>query len=106
MNFDEYQVEARKTAIYPTQHRVIYPALGLGGESGECLEKIKKHIRDDTPIDELREHMTKELGDVLWYVAALAGDLSISMGDVAQRNIEKLRSRQERNVITGSGDNR
>lgn len=46
MNFNEYQQKIRVTAQYPSNLRVIYPALGLGGESGEVLEKIKKVYRD------------------------------------------------------------
>ena len=50
--------------------------------------------------------LIKELGDVLWYVSALADELDAFLGDIALVNIEKLRSRQERNKISGSGDSR
>jgi len=109
MTFQEYQEEARKTAIYPNKdNNYIYPALGLVGEAGEIAEKIKKVIRDDNYeiTDEKREELTKELGDVLWYIANLSKELNISMEDIAMRNIEKLKSRQERGVLGGSGDNR
>ena len=47
MDFDNYQIEARKTAIYPDKDKnFIYPTLGLVGESGEVAEKIKKILRD------------------------------------------------------------
>jgi hypothetical protein len=42
----------------------------------------------------------------MWYCAALANDLGVSLGEVCFCNIEKLKSRQERNQIGGSGDNR
>ncbi len=109
MTFQEYQEEARKTAIYPNKdNNYIYPVLGLVGEAGEIAEKIKKVIRDDNYeiTDEKREELTKELGDVLWYIANLSKELNISMEDIAMRNIEKLKSRQERGVLGGSGDNR
>ncbi len=100
MTFDEYQVKAKQTAIY--DHPIIYPTLGLCGESGEVAEKVKKHLRDGTSLDELK----KELGDVLWYLASIASDLNISLNDIALTNVEKLQSRMERGKIGGSGDNR
>ena len=102
MNFDDYQKLAISTAIYPEEYKIIYPTLGLCGESGEVAEKIKKHIRDGKSLNGLK----KELGDVLWYIAALAEDLDISLQDVAELNIQKLSDRKERNVISGDGDNR
>jgi len=109
MTFQEYQDEARKTAIYPNKdNNFIYPTLGLAGEAGEVAEKIKKVIRDGNGIvsEEKKEEITKELGDVLWYVANLSKELGISLETVVERNIEKLKSRQDRNQLQGSGDNR
>lgn len=103
MNFKEYQELAASTAIYPEEYRIVYPALGLAGESGEVAEKVKKYIRDGN-LD--RDLLAKELGDVLWYVSALSRDLGIDLEDVASRNIEKLRSRAERGTLRGSGDSR
>ena len=103
MDFKEYQELAAKTAIYPKEHKIIYPALGLSGESGEVAEKVKKFIRDGN-LD--RNALAKELGDVLWYISALARDLEIDLDDVAKLNIEKLQSRAERGTLRGSGDNR
>ncbi|MCK9393844.1 MAG: nucleoside triphosphate pyrophosphohydrolase family protein [Candidatus Paceibacterota bacterium] len=109
MTFQEYQDEARKTAIYPNiDSNFIYPTLGLVGEAGEVAEKIKKVIRDDNYqiSDEKRIELGKELGDVLWYIANLSKELGLSLEDVAGRNLEKLKSRQQRNELGGSGDNR
>lgn len=109
MTFQEYQAESRKTAIYPNKdNNFIYPTLGLAGEAGEVAEKIKKVIRDGNGIvsDEKREEITKELGDVMWYVANLSTELKINLEDVVQKNLEKLQSRQQRNELHGSGDNR
>jgi len=54
----------------------------------------------------IKEEIAKELGDVLWYLAQMASELGASLEDVARGNIEKLRSRKERGMISGSGDNR
>ncbi len=109
LTFNDYQRESRKTAIYPNAgSNFIYPALGLGGEAGEVLEKIKRIIRDKNGVvdDEMREKIAKELGDVLWYVAQLCTELNLSMEDVARKNLEKLFSRKERGVLQGEGDDR
>ncbi len=109
MEFKEYQEKSRKTAIYPKiGENYVYPALGLGDESGEVLGKIKKIFRDKNGIldDETREEIKKELGDVLWYLTQLSTELEISLDDVAQANIEKLYSRLERGTLQGNGDNR
>lgn len=109
MDFNEYQVESRKTAIYPNiGSNFIYPALGLAGEVGEVCEKIKKIIRDKNSIisDEDRDSIKKEVGDILWYISNLAYEFNIEMNDIALTNIAKLKSRQDRGKLQGSGDNR
>jgi len=105
LNFEEYQAEARKTAIYPKAHILVYPALGLAGEAGEFANKVKKLLRDGAQLD-TRQKLLDELGDVLWYFAACASDLEANLNDIALNNIQKLKSRQERDQIKGSGDNR
>jgi NTP pyrophosphatase (non-canonical NTP hydrolase) len=104
MHFDEYQEKARKTAFYPREQAVFYPALGLSGEVGELNNKIKKGMRDNVKPD--MEGLKGELGDVLWYLSQVASDLGISLDEVAESNIEKLKSRKERGTLGGSGDNR
>jgi len=108
MNFKEYQDRAVATAIYGAGNVIIYPALGLANEAGEVLGKIKKVLRDNNGefTIETNKAIGAEVGDVLWYMAALCRDLGIELNDVAELNIDKLRSRQERGVIQGSGDNR
>lgn len=109
MTFEEYQKESRKTAQYPDIGKnFIYQTLGLAGEAGEVAEKIKKVIRDEGGIvsEDKKDDIKKELGDVLWYLAQIASELGLSLDDVARTNIEKLFSRKDRNVISGSGDNR
>lgn len=109
MKFKEYEDEAIKTAEYPVIGQgVVYPTLGLVGEAGEVAEKVKKLFRNDGGVltDAHREEIKKELGDVLWYLAALSRELGFTLDDVAAANIEKLRSRLSRGVVKGNGDNR
>ncbi len=108
MDMTEYQHFTRTTAAYPESALVTYPALGLAGETGEVCEHIKKSVRDDGGIvsDERKEKLKKELGDVMWYIARLADDLGFDLSDIATINVSKLNSRQSRNVIHGSGDDR
>jgi len=109
MEFNEYQKIARTTAIYAGAGKnFVYPVLGLCGETGEVAEKIKKIIRDGGGVvtEEQKRELEKELGDVLWYIANLGVELGLEMDDIASKNIAKLKSRQERGVLHGSGDNR
>lgn len=109
MNFNEYQKEVSEHAVYPViGKKFVYPVLGLVGESGEVAEKIKKILRDNegNVSEEQRSEIKKELGDVLWYLSQLANDLGIALEDIASSNIEKIRSRRERGVAKGNGDNR
>ena len=109
MDFDNYQIEARKTAIYPNKDKnFIYPTLGLVGESGEVAEKIKKVLRDNNGnFDyESKTSIKKELGDVLWYLANLCNELDFTLNEVAEENLEKLNNRLFRGKISGSGDDR
>lgn len=109
MEFNEYQKESRKTALYPESgNNWVYPVLGLAGEAGEVADKMKKVMRDEGNIvsEEKKLEVKKELGDVLWYVSQIASELGLSLDEIAQGNIEKLFSRLERGKISGSGDNR
>lgn len=109
MTLNEYQEAAYKTAIYPGKGNdldgVIYCSLKLNGEAGEVAEIVGKTIRGD--FKELPATMTiKELGDVLWYVSAIAKEMAVPLDRVAQINLDKLRDRQERGVLQGSGSDR
>lgn len=109
MHGNEYQTRALDTAIYPNQgSNFVYPALGLVGEAGEVADKLKKVIRDNDGVltDPVRDAVAKELSDVCWYVAVLASELDYSLDEIFDMNLTKLASRQERGVLTGSGDNR
>lgn len=107
MTFNEYDNLAKSTRVYPEKNEVIYTALMLAGEVGEVTEKIGKQLRKkELNKDELTEPLKKELGDVLWYLSALAADLGLTLEEVAIVNIEKLKKRYEENKIHGDGDNR
>lgn len=108
-DFDRYKEFADATAIYPDRgHNLTYPTLGLVGESGEVAEKVKKIIRDKGGVldDESRILIVKELGDVLWYLSQLAHELGVPFSKIAELNVLKLRHRQLRNRVGGSGDTR
>ncbi|MGC4894307.1 nucleoside triphosphate pyrophosphohydrolase family protein [Micromonospora sp. DT31] len=109
MDLDEYQRGALRTAAPRDKtNELLHLVLGLVGESGEIAEKFKKWVRDldsdESRID--RADIAKELGDVVWYVAVLADYLDLSLDDIAMANLAKLASRQDRGVLSGSGDDR
>jgi len=106
---NKYQEESWATAIYPEKgNNLYYPALGLAGEAGEVCNKIKKIMRDQhgVPTSEQKDEIAQELGDVLWYVGALASELEAHLASIAGSNMEKIKSRHVRGVLRGSGDDR
>ncbi len=103
VDFKSYQDMASETAVYKTEHSVIYPALGLAAEAGEVANKVKKILRDGNFN---REAIADEVGDCLWYIAALCRDLNVDMKELAKNNLRKLHDRKARGVIQGSGDKR
>jgi NTP pyrophosphatase (non-canonical NTP hydrolase) len=109
MNLNDYQNAARRTASpKDKKDEIFHLILGLTGEAGEIAEKAKKIVRDhDSDFSHLdKADLVKELGDVLWYVVILADYFDIPFEEVAEKNIAKLASRQERGLLGGSGDDR
>lgn len=113
MKFNEYQDKALQFDLFGPERNVngvgfMEKVLGLVGEAGETADKFKKIIRDrgGAISDDDRLEITKELGDVMWYVAAIAAYLDVSLDDVAQINIKKLSDRAERGQLSGEGDER
>lgn len=99
----EYSDWVEGMIVTSGQTRMIENTLGLVGEAGEFAEKVKKILRDDT-FD--RELILKELGDVVFYAAALANYFGSDLQEVMDINVTKLNDRKARNVLQGSGDNR
>ncbi len=113
LTLSQYQERAMKTADYPLLgENLLYPAIGCGEEAGEILGKVKKLWRNhgktsnkDLTSDE-RSAIVKEVGDNLWYLAAMCSELGVSLDLVANINLQKLADRKERGVIKSEGDNR
>lgn len=110
MELNDYQKVTGKTAIYPhygtkNYSAINYCVLGATGEAGELSNTWKKAIRDGD-YTAARERLRYELGDVLWYVARLADELGMTLEQVAQCNIDKLKDRKARNKLGGSGEDR
>jgi NTP pyrophosphatase (non-canonical NTP hydrolase) len=110
MTFDEYQKSALTTAIInpdPLMDKTIW-AMGVVGEAGEVIEKWKKIVayKGGTVSPEDLSELSKELGDVVWYIALLAHSLDLSLDKIMADNLKKLSDRKKRGVQKGSGDNR
>ena len=93
MTINEYQKLAM-TTLNPALSKkdvLINGVMGLCGESGEAIDIVKKHLAHGHELD--REALIKELGDVAWYLAETATALDITLEEVLERNIEKLRKR-------------
>jgi NTP pyrophosphatase (non-canonical NTP hydrolase) len=103
MEISTYQSGAHRTALYPQNAKIIYPALGLAGEAGEVANQVKKILRDNAGelTAERRAKIIDELGDVLWYAAALATDIGVNLEEVAEANLAKLAMRFESGAIQG-----
>ncbi len=113
MKFDTYQKKTRLTDVGTSEeHKIsppwLYYVLGIAGETGELVEKIKKHFRDDYGVmtEQKLDEIRKEMGDILWYQARLLDTLDIKFSDVAKENIKKLLDRKKRNKLHGEGDTR
>jgi len=104
----QYQESAARTLLNkpPREYSsveimIIWNAMGMSGEAGEVCDDIKKAIFHDTGLDIPR--IIKELGDVLWYVAAICTELNIPLEVVMERNISKLEERYPDGFIQGGG---
>ena len=93
MTIHEYQDLAMRTlnpALSP-KDVLINAVMGLCGESGECIDIVKKWLAQGHELD--REKLAKELGDVAWYLAETAYALDLSLEDILRGNLEKLKNR-------------
>ena len=124
MTLEEYQKRAMTTCMASSEN-FSYMFLNLVGEVGEFASKVAKGIRKEkmdigkysenelTFVYDLQsdsvlveEELQKEAGDILWQLSGLCTVMGWNLEDIAQQNLDKLASRQQRNVIDGSGDNR
>jgi NTP pyrophosphatase (non-canonical NTP hydrolase) len=109
MRLYDFQRLAHTTAVYPEEYGPLYTLLGLIAEIGEVVGKVAKHVRRTGfgPLDpDTKEVIAAELGDCLWFVAEGATTLDIDLEYVALTLLDRLKSRKERGVIQGDGDNR
>ena len=104
MYLDDYAEWVESKIVTTGDKRILENTMGFIGETGEFFEKIKKHVRDNTPLD--KDSVTLEAGDVIFYFVALLNVLDIKVEDVLRKNMEKLDSREKRDKIKGSGDYR
>jgi hypothetical protein len=103
MYFNTYQLDAADFAVYDDP---MYPIASLMVESAELADLfIKPWLRGDDN-DPVRAEVVAEAGDVLWNLANLLTDMEITLSEVAEYNLKKLKSRQARGVLEGSGGNR
>ena len=93
MDSADYQREARRTAggEKPQYEALTLGGLGIAGEAGEVADHIKKVVYHQHPLDTAK--LAEELGDALWYVAYLCDALGLTLGEVMEANIAKLRAR-------------
>ena len=104
LTLDQYQQQAKVTAVYPDDKADQYLIAGLAGEVGELASIFAKVWRGDGNLK--FPHAAAELGDVLWFVAMLAKELGYDLSDVAQNNLNKLADRANRGKLKGNGDDR
>ena len=104
LTLDQYQQQAKATAVYPEVKADQYLIAGLAGEVGELASIFAKYWRGDGVLHQ--DHAAAELGDVLWFVAMLAEQLDTDLSEVAQNNLNKLADRAVRGKLKGNGDNR
>lgn len=92
MHANEYQREAMRTAGAHTEKDLLIDGvMGLAGESGECVDLVKKHLFQGHALDEKR--LAEELGDVAWYMAITAFAINYPLAKILHENVKKLQLR-------------
>jgi NTP pyrophosphatase (non-canonical NTP hydrolase) len=105
MEFNDYQQKVLQFRSETAD--AMYAVIGLSGEVGELHSLLAKGIRDGVKDEaEFDKNVKKELGDILWFIAAIADDFEASLDEIAHGNYYKLKDRFDRNAIGGSGDDR
>jgi len=88
-----YRLQELEGQEFPSE-RLLTAAVGMSAEAGEFTEIVKKIIFQGKPVnDENMFHMKRELGDIMWYVAQACMGLNVSLDEVIEMNVDKLKSR-------------
>jgi NTP pyrophosphatase (non-canonical NTP hydrolase) len=96
MDFKKYQTEAEKTIQKFHSEKStneIIPFLGIIGEAGSVISEIKKKLRDGTSYNNFHSKLKEELGDVLWYISAIASQQNLDLEEIAEKNLRKIKDR-------------
>ncbi len=104
MKLNEYQELAAETDQFPEEEEDasfstelsrarLVPLLGLVGEVGSVLVEYKKLVQAGPVHSRFREQLAEELGDMLWYLAAVATKAGLTLEEIAQQNLDKTRDR-------------
>ncbi len=87
------RIEYLRNKDFPTQ-RLLTAAVGMSAEAGEFTEVVKKIVfQGKEPTEENLFHLKRELGDVMWYVAQACMGLGVSLDEIIEMNIDKLKAR-------------
>ena len=96
MTFHEYQEKAKSTIqTYDVDKttEVVIPFLGIIGEAGSVVSELKKKLRDGESYNNFQNKLEEELGDVLWYVSAIASQNNLVLEEIAKSNVKKINDR-------------
>ena len=89
----EYRIQELRGKGFET-HRLLTAAVGMSAEAGEFTEVVKKIIFQGKPVNEDNMfHLKRELGDIMWYVAQACMGLNVSLDEVIEMNVDKLKAR-------------
>ena len=100
MTLNEYQNLAQRTASTKTvEDKLLNGLMGLNGEAGECIDILKKRLFQGHDLND--EKLMYEIGDVMWYCAEVATGLGVSLDEIGQRNVAKLRVRYPKGFDSG-----
>jgi NTP pyrophosphatase (non-canonical NTP hydrolase) len=110
MNLAQYKEESgrtflnREVGIDPKTTDLLHCAIGIGTESGELLDQFKRHIYYGKPLDIV--NVKEEIGDKMWYIMNLCRLLDLSLEEIMQMNIDKLKTRYPEKFTAENAINR
>ncbi|MEL0658671.1 MazG nucleotide pyrophosphohydrolase domain-containing protein [Psychromonas arctica] len=106
MELDEYQQRAVDTTHFKLKedNGKFITLMGLAGEVGELATEYKKQLRDGEGYTVFKDKLTEELGDILWYLSAIAEHEDLKLNDIAESNLHKTEDRWKDNAILSSSD--